>query len=65
MSGNTYFRCTYSVTMPLQPEVVEGFCKMAMSHFCLTVKTRRAAAPHELDPLFLNWHNVINNHNDI
>ena len=37
---------------------------MIISHFCYDVKTPRANAPPVLDPLFLNWHSVIND-NDI
>ena len=37
---------------------------MVISHFCYDVKTRRAAAPPVLDPLFLNKCSVIND-NDI
>ena len=32
----------------------KAFSKMVISHFCYDVKTRRAAAPPVLDPLFLN-----------
>ena len=33
---------------------------MVISRFCYDVKTRRAAAPPVLDPLYLNKHSVIN-----
>ena len=42
------------MTVCLKLEIVEGFSKMVISHFCYDVKTRRAAAPLVLEPLFLN-----------
>ena len=42
------------MTVCLKLEIVEkAFSKMVISHFCYDVKTRRAAAPPVLDPLFL------------
>ena len=40
------------MTVCLKLEIVEDITKMVISHFCYEVKTRRAAAPPVLDPLF-------------
>ena len=41
--------------------VFRRLSKMVVSHFYHKVKTRRVVAPHMLDPLYLNWHSIINN----
>ena len=52
------------MTVCLKLEIVEGIFQNCNIAFCYDIKTRRAAAPPVLDPLFLNEHSVIND-NDI
>ena len=54
LSRFTAFRNTFGMTVCLKIEIVDGIFKNGNIAFCYDVKTRRAAAPPVLDPLFLN-----------